>query len=62
MERALDDYPRLMALRVDLKFPQLREREDLGYLMTDFIRSLQSQMALLLNSERSHAYPIVLNS
>ncbi|AMF95117.1 inovirus Gp2 family protein [Vibrio fluvialis] len=44
IERALDDYPRLMALRVDLKFPQLREREDLGYLMTDFIRSLQSQI------------------
>ncbi|WP_217531841.1 inovirus Gp2 family protein [Vibrio metschnikovii] len=44
IERALDDYPRLMALRVDLRFPQLREREDVGYLMTDFIRSLQSQI------------------
>ncbi|MDC5807401.1 inovirus Gp2 family protein [Vibrio europaeus] len=44
IELALDDYPRLMALRVDLRFPKLRQQEECGNVMTDFIRSLQSQI------------------
>ncbi|MFA0608500.1 inovirus Gp2 family protein [Vibrio sp. 10N.222.49.B4] len=45
IERALDDYPRLMAIRVDLRFPKLRSKEEGGNVITDFIRSLQSQIA-----------------
>jgi len=42
MDLALDEYPRLMAIRVDLRFPKLRENEKSGNVMTDFLRSLQS--------------------
>ncbi|EHU4848719.1 transposase [Vibrio vulnificus] len=44
IEQALDAYPRTMALRVDLRFPKLRNGQEKCGAITDFIRSLQSQI------------------
>ncbi|EPU4807222.1 inovirus Gp2 family protein [Vibrio cholerae] len=44
IDLALGEYPRLMAIRVDLRFPKLRNNEKSGNVMTDFLRSLQSQI------------------
>lgn len=44
IDRSLKAYPRTMALRVDLRFPKLRSKEECGNVMTNFIRSLQSQI------------------
>ncbi|MBE4327428.1 inovirus Gp2 family protein [Vibrio parahaemolyticus] len=42
--QAMDDYPRTMALRVDLRFPKLRNGQEKRGAITDFVRSLQSQI------------------
>jgi hypothetical protein len=44
IEIALDNHPRLMAIRVDLRFPKLKAHQEWGNVMQLFIRSLQSQI------------------
>ncbi|MEZ8616361.1 inovirus Gp2 family protein [Vibrio splendidus] len=44
IEIALDNYPRLMAIRVDLRFPKLKAHQEWGNVVQLFIRSLQSQI------------------
>nr|WP_302051409.1 inovirus-type Gp2 protein [Vibrio cholerae] len=38
IDLALGEYPRLMAIRVDLRFPKLRNNEKSGNVMTVVVR------------------------
>jgi len=44
VEKALDEHPRTIAIRVDLRFPKFDKVEYEGRVITDFIRSLESQV------------------
>lgn len=44
IDNALEEHPRTMAIRIDLRFPKFEQRLYQPHVVSDFIRSLESQI------------------
>ncbi|MGO3344163.1 MAG: inovirus Gp2 family protein [Marinomonas sp.] len=58
IEMALASYPRLMAIRVDLKFPKLKSKKEWGNVIQLFMRSLQSQIDCSARRRERQGYQV----